>query len=485
MVDSFDAEVIVIGSGLAGLRAAGVLHENGVNIIVLEAQNRIGGRVLTDAKFGFDLGASWFHGTIGNVAYDLSTLGGANLHDANLHDSDVHDNNEDTNEDKDWKTHTHVQYLGGLPPIRVSSNGTRSHVDKQKFYEQLRVLVKASRSPAPCDEEDDISLHRQMERSLPDERPGLLMDCLRLWNSFTESIIGGAVFDHSSKRDDDYLELRGGHVAPPNGMTSAVVEPLSKRIPACKLRLNSPVARVQWEASGTVVTLEDGTQLTAHVVLCTVSVNVLKDLVFDPALPPKKLEAVTFTGLDAVAKAYFMLSEPLDNAEDGCAQCVVWEDGALSSLPVWASGVRIVYYELSASSPPHIIVWLVGEAARNFESSKNRISEAEAVMAQIYGNAVQVTDVLYGGWGRNKWFQGAYSYPRVGAIKERTRDLASPLVVDDELRVAFAGEATHPTFYSTMHGAVESGEREARRCTRYLRGMDRKEWQAVYSTSPL
>ena len=82
--------------------------------------------------------------------------------------------------------------------------------------------------------------------------------------------------------------------------------------------------------------------------LCTVPVNVLKDLVFDCALPPKKLEAVTFTGLDAVSKAYFMLSETLDNAENGCAQCVLWEDGALSSLPAWASGVRIVYYELSA-----------------------------------------------------------------------------------------------------------------------------------------
>ena len=117
------------------------------------------------------------------------------------------------NEDKDCKTHTHVQYLGGLPPICVHLNETRTHVDKQEFYQQLRVLFKASRAPALCDEEKGITLHRQMERSLPDDRLLLLIYSLRLWNSFTESIIGVCVH-LSSKRDNDYLELRDGHVAP-------------------------------------------------------------------------------------------------------------------------------------------------------------------------------------------------------------------------------------------------------------------------------
>ena len=87
---------------------------------------------MTDPKLVFDLGLSWFLGTTGNVAYNLSTLGETNLHDT---DTDVNEDNPDMVEDKDCKTHSHVQCLGGLPPIRVYSNGTPSHVDNQEFYE--------------------------------------------------------------------------------------------------------------------------------------------------------------------------------------------------------------------------------------------------------------------------------------------------------------------------------------------------------------
>src|SRR5574341_455165 len=57
-------EVIVIGAGIAGLEAANELHSEGVDVVVLEAQDRIGGRIWTDNSSGtaLDLGASWIHG---------------------------------------------------------------------------------------------------------------------------------------------------------------------------------------------------------------------------------------------------------------------------------------------------------------------------------------------------------------------------------------------------------------------------------------
>ncbi len=58
------AEVIVVGSGAAGLAAAGRLADAGVAVAVVEARDRIGGRVHTDTTLGtpVDLGASWIHG---------------------------------------------------------------------------------------------------------------------------------------------------------------------------------------------------------------------------------------------------------------------------------------------------------------------------------------------------------------------------------------------------------------------------------------
>lgn len=63
-----DADVLVIGAGMAGLGAAAALKAQGVDVLLLEARQRIGGRVWSNADLGMplDLGASWIHGVTGN-----------------------------------------------------------------------------------------------------------------------------------------------------------------------------------------------------------------------------------------------------------------------------------------------------------------------------------------------------------------------------------------------------------------------------------
>src|SRR5690349_23388437 len=62
--------VVVVGAGMAGLAAARALTDRGVEVVVLEARNRIGGRVET--RNGVDLGAHWIHGTEGNPLTNLA-----------------------------------------------------------------------------------------------------------------------------------------------------------------------------------------------------------------------------------------------------------------------------------------------------------------------------------------------------------------------------------------------------------------------------
>ncbi len=71
---SGDESVIVIGSGFSGLAAARTLHDFGYQVTVLEARDRIGGRVWTrdDLGFGLDMGASWIHGINGNPITNLA-----------------------------------------------------------------------------------------------------------------------------------------------------------------------------------------------------------------------------------------------------------------------------------------------------------------------------------------------------------------------------------------------------------------------------
>jgi polyamine oxidase len=68
------ASAVAVGAGAAGLAAAHQLAVSGVDVRVLEARDRVGGRVWTDSSLGVpvDLGASWIHGVSGNPLTSLA-----------------------------------------------------------------------------------------------------------------------------------------------------------------------------------------------------------------------------------------------------------------------------------------------------------------------------------------------------------------------------------------------------------------------------
>jgi len=74
-------DVVIVGAGVAGLRAAQVLQQSGRRVLLLEARNRIGGRIWTEHRDGqpFDLGASWIHGARGNPITAIADQLGATL----------------------------------------------------------------------------------------------------------------------------------------------------------------------------------------------------------------------------------------------------------------------------------------------------------------------------------------------------------------------------------------------------------------------
>lgn len=73
--------VIVIGAGMAGAAAARALADSGVDVVVLEARDRVGGRIHADTSWGapVEMGAAWIHGTTGNPVTHLAAAAGLRL----------------------------------------------------------------------------------------------------------------------------------------------------------------------------------------------------------------------------------------------------------------------------------------------------------------------------------------------------------------------------------------------------------------------
>ncbi len=70
--------VIVVGAGIAGLSAGGLLKRAGCAVTILEARSRIGGRIHTSHVWPdvpVDLGASWIHGVNSNPLTALAQYG--------------------------------------------------------------------------------------------------------------------------------------------------------------------------------------------------------------------------------------------------------------------------------------------------------------------------------------------------------------------------------------------------------------------------
>ena len=85
--------ILVIGAGAAGLSAAQVLLQAGLNVQVLEARDRIGGRIYTSRLWSdlpVDLGASWIHGVTGNPVSDLAAQAGATTIATSYESGDLH-----------------------------------------------------------------------------------------------------------------------------------------------------------------------------------------------------------------------------------------------------------------------------------------------------------------------------------------------------------------------------------------------------------
>ncbi|XP_030643788.1 spermine oxidase [Chanos chanos] len=498
--------IVVIGAGLAGLATAKTLLENGfTNVLVLEASDRIGGRVqsIQLGKATLELGATWIHGANGNPVYHLAE-----------------DNRllEHTTDEERSVGRISLYAKNGVAHY-LTNNGKRIPKDlveefsdlynevyelTQEFFQNGKPVGAESQNSVGIFTRDFMRKRIMLDPDDSDTTKQLKLSMLQQYLKVESCESSSASMDEVSLSEfGEWTEIPGAHHVIPTGFIK-VVELLARDIPDRVLRLGKPVRRIHWnyssqdaeEIAGTDddhnnhnrddqpgpppvrVECEDGEWLPADHVVVTASLGVLKkshETLFSPGLPLDKVLAIQKLGISTTDKIFLEFAEPFWSPECNSIQ-FVWEDEA--HLEQLTYPEELWYRKICSFDvlyPPErygymLSGWICGDEALRMERCDDEtVAEiCTELLRKFTGNQniPKPRRILRSSWGSNPYIRGSYSFTRVGSSGGDVEKLAMPLpsaksTKAPPLQVLFAGEATHRKYYSTTHGALLSGEREA------------------------
>jgi monoamine oxidase len=408
--------VIVIGAGISGLAAAKKLKDKGFNVIVLEAQEKIGGRIRTDRSLGiaFDEGASWIHGPKGNPITNLASQADANTYLTDDDSLKVFDNNGTAYSDA-FLDAQYTEFENALNAIR--NVGTQS----QSFLEVFN------------------SLYPTQENN-------------RLWkymlSAYLEFDTGGDISILSSKYFDDDEAFSGKDVIITNGYDK-IANLLGQGL---DIRLNCRVTEVNYTSIKSLVNV-NGDSIEADYVIVSVPLGVLKNnsVSFTPTLPIDKQGAIENTKMGNVNKFLFSWNTPFWETD---VQYIGYTPDAKGKFNYFMNMVKFL------PTSNGLMTFAFGDYATVTETMSDAeiISEVMAQLKTIYGNSIPTpTNMLRTKWGQNINTFGAYSFAPNGTTSTDFDTMAKEI----SNKLFFAGEHTIRDYRGTVHGAYLSGIREA------------------------
>jgi monoamine oxidase len=215
----------------------------------------------------------------------------------------------------------------------------------------------------------------------------------------------------------------------------------------CPLALDCEVKLIDHSGRRVRIETSKGT-LTASKVIVTVPTNLIaaQAIRFHPALPAK-VDAARGLPLGLADKVMLALSEPDTLPKDGSLR------GATTRTAMGA-------YHLRPFGQPCIEGFFGGRFAQELEDAGEGAFAAHSIdeIAALLGNDYRrkLKPLAESRWAHDPFARGSYSHALPGCAGMRAV-LAAPV----DGRLFFAGEATSPNFFSTAHGARDSGERAA------------------------
>jgi monoamine oxidase len=405
---------IVVGAGIAGLAAARRLADAGWTVTIIEARDRVGGRIWTDRSLGqpVERGAGWLHGTMGNPLMELARMAGVGLRSMDQE----------------------------FPVFAADGKPVRSR-DVERAESRLENIVET------IDEDDpeDIALADAIRRIDPTG----WNDPLFRWalSANVEFEVGGPADAMSASEFDEDDAFGGDNVAIVEGY-DRLLAPLTAGI---DVRLGVAAANIAPADAGGVTVETSAETLSADRLVLAVPLGVLKaGAIGLPPLPAAIERAIGRLEAGAVSTVALAFDRPFWGKSPHIGYIDSREPGR---FPFFTSRTTVTGANV-------LVGYALGAYASRTAGMPDAFlaDEAAAILKAIHGAKMPAPGAaLVTRWSADPWTRGAYSFTGVHADSDDFNAFTQTLAG----RIAFAGEHTSARYRGTVHGAYLSGLRAA------------------------
>lgn len=403
--------VMVVGAGVSGLCAANELTKLGFNVILVDARDRIGGRIhsieLENGRF-IELGAHFMHGIKDNPIY--------NLHEKYKIEIKPYANNE-------WAVYD-------IEGNKLNKNKLTSLV---KEYEHIIRTLSIERQSDTKDrftaeEIQSIDLDKLKQKIKNSDDLEKIIKMINLEKINKETFFHYKLGVNKKEHESNYLVING-YIKLLEGLLKE-----ANHTGLLTVRLSTEITKIDHSSYEIVAHTKEGEMIHADAMICTLPLGVLKNgnVKFDPLLPKAKMAAINTLKMAVLNKVILEFDRVF---WDNLSHFVVLYDPTLNS---WLDILNLQFFN-TQTTPIFMSSIYTNDSNYNLPEDKYIVNHFVNLLKRIYPHSFRLLKNYWiTHWDEDPFSFGSFSYhPKETSLDDNT-EIARPIG-----RLIFAGEHTH------------------------------------------